>query len=166
METIDILGRHWKYNCMGCAISNKEMDVPGGMLYEDENLYLHQDPENSIPGFLIIGTKRHIQSISEFNQTELNNFIHILYKTRCILKSFEEIKEYTIIQEERSLHFHLWLLPKYDWMNNVYNSGLSSIRPMLKYGKENWKTEEMINKTLKMAKEIKGLMNKQTGTQV
>jgi hypothetical protein len=32
METVDILGRHWTYDCMGCAIANGEMEVPGGVI--------------------------------------------------------------------------------------------------------------------------------------
>ena len=163
MESIDILGRHWKYDCMGCSIANKEMDLPGGILYENESFLLHQDPNNPIPGFLIIAMKRHIQNISEFNRMELDNFIQILYKTRSVLNTFNEIEQYTIIQEERSLHFHLWLLPKYKWMENVYDGKINSIIPMLKYGKENWKTEKMVNDTLEMAKKVKELMNKQEG---
>ncbi|MDR0473473.1 MAG: HIT domain-containing protein [Treponema sp.] len=160
METVDILGRKWQINCMGCSIANGEMEVPGGIIYETENFIVHQDPNNPIPGFMIIGPKRHIKNISQFTQDEMNEFSQILYKTRYALSSFEDIDYCTLIQEEHSPHFHLWLLPKYNWMENVCIDGLNSVIPMLKYSKENWKTEKMITKILETARAIKELLGK------
>ena len=53
-SAIDFLGNEWKYECMGCSISNGEIKIPGGIIYEGKYTMLVADPEIPIPGFLIV----------------------------------------------------------------------------------------------------------------
>ena len=79
-KTSDFLGNEWTIDCMGCAISNGSMLVPGGMIQRTKNFCVHQDPLIPLPGFLVIASIRQI------------------------------------IQEESSIHFHLWFFP---WTESV-----------------------------------------------
>jgi hypothetical protein len=36
----------------------------------------------------------------------------------------DNVSEVSIIQEERSGHFHLWLLPRYKWMNEKFENSI------------------------------------------
>ena len=79
----------------------------------------------------------------------------LVYSARLAMKNITDIKEVTIIQEERSEHFHLWLLPTYEWMTDKFGNSLSSIREMMKYSKENLKTKENIEKVLLVVSKLK-----------
>ena len=85
-SAIDFLGNKWNYDCMGCAISRGDIKIPGGIIYEGKHTLLGADPEIPISRFLIVNTKRHVNSFSELNK------------------------------EERSKHLHIWIFPTHSWM--------------------------------------------------
>ena len=144
----DILDNEWQCNCIGCSISTGEVIPPGGIIRETENFILHQDPEIPIKGFLIIASKKHIKSISQLSFEESQELFDLVYKARRALESIDDIKEVSIIQEERSSHFHLWLLPRYQWMDDICINSLSTIREIMNYARENCKTTKYINEIL------------------
>lgn len=144
----DILDNEWQCNCIGCSISTGEVIPPGGIIRETENFILHQDPEIPIKGFLIIASKKHIKSISQLSHEESQELFDLVYKARHALESIDDIKEVSIIQEERSSHFHLWLLPRYQWMDDICINSLSTIREIMNYARENCKTTKYINEIL------------------
>jgi len=61
----------------------------------------------------------------------------------------------TIIQEERSAHLHMWLLPRYEWMTNKFGNSLSTVREIMKYSKENLKTKDNIEEILSVVSKLK-----------
>lgn len=140
----DILGKEWECKCIGCSIGNDEITPPGELIISTENFVLHQDPEIPIKGFLIIASKKHIKSISELTLEESKELFDLVYRARMALKIIEDIKEVSIIQEERSGHFHIWLLPRYEWMDEKFENSLSTVREILFYAKDKYKTEENI----------------------
>ena len=68
--SVDFLGNEWNYNCMGCDICSGKIQLPGGIIYDGEYCILGCDPEIPIPGFLVVNTKRHVNSFSELNKEE------------------------------------------------------------------------------------------------
>lgn len=146
----DFLNNDWDVDCIGCCIANGSMKVPGGIIRETKNFYLHQDPEIPIEGFMIIAAKRHISSISELDFDEMLELSELTYKARNIIKKIGNINEFTIIQEERSKHLHIWLFPRCSWMEEIFDNSVASIRDILKYAKEELKNDEQINKILKL----------------
>ncbi len=154
----DILDKEWNCECLGCSIGNGEFTPPGDIIKSTKNFVLHQDPEVPIKAFLIIDSKKHIKSISELTYEESQELFDLAYKAREALKIIKDIKEVTIIQEERSRHFHLWLLPRYEWMNEKFVNSLSAVRDMFIYAKENNKTEENINDILSTVDTIRNYM--------
>lgn len=151
----DILNKEWECECIGCSIGDGDLTPPGGLIVETKNFVLHQDPEVPINGFLIIASKAHIKSISELSFEESRELFDLVYKARLALKSIVDIKEVTIIQEERSKHFHLWLLPRYNWMDEKFPCSLSTIREITAFSKNNCKTEQNIKEILETVELIK-----------
>jgi diadenosine tetraphosphate (Ap4A) HIT family hydrolase len=116
MNTQDFLGNEWEIDCMGCAISNRSMMVPGGMIKRTQNFCVHQDPLIPIPGFLVIATVRHMRSISEMQEYEYEEFSALVKTTHQAIKEVTNIEYLTVVQEESSRHFHLWFFP---WAQGV-----------------------------------------------
>ena len=137
----DFLGNEWTCDCIGCSIGSGDMTPPGDIIMSTDNFVIHQDPEVPIKAFLIIASKKHIRSISELSYMEAQELFDLVYKARMALKSITDIVEVNIIQEERSGHLHFWLLPKYEWMNEIFENSLTTVRDMLSYAKSNYRTE-------------------------
>ena len=159
MKRTDILGNDFDVDCIGCALVNKTLVPVGEIIKETENFILHQDPEIPIKGFLIIASKQHIKSITQLTKPQALEFFELCYDARNALLSFDEIIECVLLQEERSSHFHFWLLPKYKWMNDLFENSLTSIRVILKYAKENLKTTQNIKEIENCVHRLKELIN-------
>ena len=48
-----------------------------------------------------------------------------------------------MIQEEKANHFHIWIVPIYDWMNK-YNKNVRNIDKIIKYAKDVYNEETKI----------------------
>ncbi|MBN1450666.1 MAG: hypothetical protein JW963_06590 [Anaerolineales bacterium] len=116
MKTRDFLGNEWDIDCMGCAISDRSMLVPGDFIKRTQYFCAHQDPLIPLPGFLVIASLRHIRSISEMQETEYEELSTLIRTTHCAVKEATRIEYLTMVQEENSVHFHLWFFP---WTQEV-----------------------------------------------
>lgn len=135
-SAIDILGRKWTYECMGCAIGRGEVLTPGGVIFEGKTVLLCADPEIPIPGFLIINVKRHVRSFSEFSREERIEIVDVIACAEKALRELNITNEVTLVQEERSNHFHLWIFPHYDWMTEKFGKGITHLREISDYATE------------------------------
>lgn len=140
--------------CTGCSVINKELVPIGGWIYESKNFVLAQDAEVMIEGFLIIQAKRHVNSLLDFSEEENLELSNLLYQTRKALKELNICEEVTIVQEERSKHFHIWLFPYYDWMKEKFGKGIKYLRDINQYVMEN-ETEDDRQKVLKTCERLK-----------
>ncbi len=129
MKTTDFLGNEWEITCMGCAIHKETMLVPGGLIKRTKHFVVNQDPLVPLPGFLVIASTEHIQSIAQMDDAMFMEFSKLLRQTHQAIKLVTCIENLTIIQEERSSHFHLWFFP---WTSTVIEQygapSLSKIR--------------------------------------
>jgi diadenosine tetraphosphate (Ap4A) HIT family hydrolase len=116
MKTTDFLGKEWDIDCMGCAISNHSMLVPGGFVQKTQHFAVHQDPLIPLPGFLVIASLRRIRSISEMQDSEYQELARLVRITHHAIKEITKVESLTIVQEESSIHFHLWFFP---WAQDV-----------------------------------------------
>ena len=132
MITKDFLGNEWEVDCMACAINKGSISVPGDFIKRTQYFFVDQDPLIPLPGFLVIASTRHIQSISEMNDMEYDELSKLIKDTHRAIKDVTNIEYLTIIQEERSIHFHLWFFP---WTRNVIERhgkpSLSKIREIM-----------------------------------
>jgi len=111
MKTRDFLGNEWDIDCMGCAISNRSMLVPGDFILRTQYFCIHQDPLIPLPGFLVIAALRHIQSISEMQEPEYEELSRLTRTAHYAIREATKVENLTIVQEESSIHFHLWFFP-------------------------------------------------------
>jgi len=117
---------------MGCAIADHTMSVPGGMIKQTEYFCVHQDPLIPLPGFLVVASARHIQSISEMSEDEYGEFSRLVKVTHQAIEEVTQVEFITIIQEESSRHFHLWFFPWTQVVIDRYGSpSLSKIREIM-----------------------------------
>jgi diadenosine tetraphosphate (Ap4A) HIT family hydrolase len=109
--TRDFLGYEWTYDCLGCAIADGSMQPPGEFIWLTKHFCVHQDPLIPLPGFLVIGARRHLHSIAEMEADEYQEFAALLRETELAIHAVTGVEHLTIIQEEHSVHFHLWFFP-------------------------------------------------------
>ena len=151
--------------CLGCEIQNKNVIPPYGILYETKNFNVMQDVETPIPAFMIIASKKHITSILELSKEEYQELTDLCYLVRETMLKFEDIKDVSIIQKELAPHFHVWLMPRYEWMINNKELGfgygtLSDFTNIIKYTREHCKDDATIEKVKDCAMVIKEILNK------
>ena len=154
----DILGNNHEMDCIGCAIADGSFVPIGGLIKETENFVLVHDPEVPIKGFLVINSKRYIKSITQLTKQQAAELFELCYKARTALLTFDDIIECTLIQEERSGHFHFWILPRYAWMDGLFKNSLSTIREMMRYAAENYKTDNNINEIKSCIDKLKQIL--------
>src|SRR3989344_528898 len=110
---------------------------PNENIITTELFYIGQDWECPIPGFFILSPLRKIRSISEFTDEESAEFMNLLRKVRTGMMDVLEIKEVYLFQNEDTEHnFHLWIFPRYEWMEK-FGKKIQSVRPIINYAEKN-----------------------------
>lgn len=146
--------------CPGCAYANHEFELPCGMAYENDNFTLAQDWELPIPGFMIVSPKRHIEKLEELGDDERNALFNIVNKTIKILRNNSICDRFDVIFEEKeNKHFHVWIMPRYEWMNKICDDIIHHVDVIMNYAKENFRTKEIYNEIEQASNIIKEQIN-------
>ena len=119
--------------CIGCDIVNGKVNIPGGIIHSSRSVVLAADPQIPIPGFLIITAKRHIQSFADLTKEERSEIGDILSCAEKALKELGIADEITLVQEERSRHFHIWIFPVHPWIREQFGTGIQHLREVSRY---------------------------------
>ena len=128
----DFIGNEWDVECLGCDINNGKVIVPGGLIFKSTNFVVHQDPLIPLPGFLVIASGRHYQSLYEMRDDEYREFSILVRKIHTAIKEVTKISRFTLVQEEDSVHFHLWFFPWTDSVVKHYGKpSLTKIREIM-----------------------------------
>ena len=124
-------------------------------LFPDEQILttkyfrVEQDRETPIPWFFILAYKGKKKSLGEFTKAEMEEFVHILHKTRKGMQKILNIKEVGIRQNEVSKrNFHMRIFPRYPRMKKVGERKITSVAKIMDYAKNHMDTN-------KVAKEVK-----------
>jgi len=144
--------------CIACAIAKKEVEVIGGTIAETRHFNVSNDFEYPIPGFLIIGSNRHVRSVADFDAEESVEFVTFLANIRKAMRTIG-IEKVTMVQEERTedSHFHLWLFPWYEWMEEI-GKGVSSIRKIMEFAGANNKTEPVFERIRSDCEKLRAIL--------
>lgn len=158
MKTIiNFKGENKEIDCIGCAIEKGEI-INDYLVFQTKYFAVEQDFEIPIPGFLIIRTRKHIKSIEEFNSGEKNEFTNVLIKTRKALRKVLDVDTVYLHQEEdTNHHFHLWVLPRYKWMEK-FGKDIKSVRPVMEFARENFKTPKKLEEVGKSINNLKSFL--------
>ncbi|EBK2060122.1 diadenosine tetraphosphate hydrolase [Paenibacillus timonensis] len=134
-------GRTVEVECLSCALTSGLIEPTGGVIYESRHFHVHQDVAYPIRGLVIIASKRHFYCMDELTSEEQLDFISIIHKVRSEQRNSLGIdKVYYFYNEDTTHHFHLWMVPRYEWMYSFGNS-VESLRPVLVHARNNMNTE-------------------------
>lgn len=146
--------------CPGCAYGKHEFNLECGMAYENDRFTLSQDWELPIQGFFIVSPKRHIEKLCELTKDERNEMFEIVDKTVKILRDNKICERFDYIFEEReNRHLHVWILPRYNWMNKIVNDIIDNIGIILEYAKTNFRNDENYEEIKRISDIIKNNFN-------
>ena len=146
--------------CPGCAYGKHEFNLECGMAYENDRFTLSQDWELPIQGFFIVSPKRHIEKLCELTKDERNEMFEIVDKTVKILRDNKICERFDYIFEERqNRHLHVWILPRYNWMNKIVNDIIDNIGIILEYAKTNFRNDENYEEIKRISDIVKNNFN-------
>jgi len=144
--------------CPGCAYAKHEFVLPCGMAYENEKFTLSQDWELPIPGFFIVSPKKCIEKFEELNTEEKIEIFEIVDKTIKVLRKNNICDRFNVIFEEKeNRHFHVWIMPRYNWMSELVGDIIDNVGEVFEYAKKNMRTTKNYN----TIKEITELLKKE-----
>ncbi|HYD03622.1 MAG TPA: hypothetical protein VEC16_04960 [Alphaproteobacteria bacterium] len=153
--------------CIGCDLQAGKIKRVGEKVGETKNFDVQQDYEIPIPGFMILATKKHLKGIENFSKSEREEYIEFLFNIRKAMTNALKVKYVYFVQEEDSItkssHFHVWIFPRYKWMDK-FGQGIKSVRPIMEYSRNEMKDRKNIKKIkddcIKIKKELYKLQNK------
>lgn len=152
-------GRNIKVHCLSCSIVEGEVEPTGGTIYETKFFHAHQDVAYPIKGLVILASKRHIKCLDELTEEEQIDYIHTLHLIRKAQREVLGIEHvYYFYNEDTTHHFHTWMVPRHEWMDQ-FGRSIESVRPVLLHARQerNHKTE--VEKVIKAIHELRDSLN-------
>lgn len=114
----------------------------GGTILETSLFHAHQDIAYPIPGFVILASKRHFRALDELTAEEAIEFSKLVRTIRAAQRDALGIENvYYFYNEDTHHHFHLWMLPRYQWMQ-AFGRSIASVRPALVHARQTMSTDQ------------------------
>lgn len=109
----DIIGRDICCDCLECALKNKAVISPGGMIYENEYIIIHPHLFVKLKGFIVISPKRHVSRMSDLTEEEMYSVGQAIAYIKLCLK-LNQIADDVNVQyiEEDGKHLEIWVVAK------------------------------------------------------
>lgn len=155
MRTITLAdGQTINVECLSCAIVGGLVIPEGGVLIETDYFHAHQDVAYPITGQVIVASKRHIKCLDELTEEEAHDYILLIRKIRKAQREVLGIEHvYYFYNEDTTHHFHIWMVPRYEWMTQ-FGRSVESLRPALLHARTNMisieETNQIINSINKL----------------
>ncbi len=141
-------GKTVKVECLSCALTSGLIEPDGGVVIETEHFHAHQDVAYPIKGLIILASKRHIKCFDELTEAEKLDYINLLTKIRKAQREVLGIEYvYYFYNEDTTHHFHTWMVPRHEWMNE-FGRSVESVRPVLLHARNNMNGEENIKEVI------------------
>lgn len=102
--------------CLGCAVASGALINYAGTIYRNDYFNAHQDIEIALPGFVIVSSIRHVNSLMDLSAKEQNNFVWVVSAIRKAQHRCGLTNVYLFQNEDTADHFHVWMFPIYEWM--------------------------------------------------
>ncbi|WP_433750671.1 HIT family protein [Falsibacillus pallidus] len=135
-------GQTVEVECLSCALTSRMIDPVGGVILETDHFHAHQDVAYPIKGLVILASKRHIKCLDELTKEERYEYIDIMTRIREAQRSVLRIEHvYYFYNEDTTHHFHIWMVPRYDWMGD-FGRSVESVRPVLLHARNHMNTVE------------------------
>ena len=148
-------GKTVEVECLSCALISGLIEPDGGVIFETEHFHAHQDVAYPIEGLVILASKRHIKCLDELTDDERLDYINSMTAIRKAQREVLGIDYvYYFYNEDTTHHFHTWMVPRYDWMNE-FGRSVESVRPVLLYARNHMNTLENNQKVMKAISDLK-----------
>ena len=142
--------------CYACLFAEHKFSLPCGIAYENEKFTLAQDFELPIQGFFVVSPKKHIETFEELTENERIEIFEIINKTIEILRKIKICDRFNVIfEEKKNKHFHIWIMPRHKWMENIGGNIINNIGKIFEYSKINMRTKENLDKINEITKILK-----------
>ncbi|MBT2687482.1 diadenosine tetraphosphate hydrolase [Bacillus sp. ISL-47] len=161
MKTITLAnGKTIEVECLSCAITSGMIEPDGGTIFESENFHAHQDVAYPVKGLVILASKRHIKCLDELTETERAEYINLLSKIRKSQREVLGIEHvYYFYNEDTTHHFHTWMVPRYEWMDQ-FGRSVESVRPVLLHARNHMNHGENVSEVRKAIANLADELNR------
>lgn len=151
-------GRIVEVECLSCALTSGLIEPTGGVIYEDEYFHAHQDVAYPIPGLVILASKRHFYRIDELTDEEATRYIGIIKRIRSAQSTVLGIEHvYYFYNEDTTHHFHLWMVPRYEWMQQFGHS-VESLRPSLLHARNSLNDDKNVSNVIECIDKLRNAL--------
>lgn len=134
-------------SCLSCQIANGDISAEGGDVTRTSHFNVSQDFEYMIPGFMIVASNRHFKGLDEMTADESQDFISLVQRVRAAQRTIGIGEVYYFYNEDTRHHFHLWMIPRTEWMSR-FGRSLECVAPSLQWARENLRSEtDSVRKT-------------------
>ncbi len=141
--------------CLSCAITSGLVEPMGEVIYEDKYFHAHQDVAYPIPGLVILASKRHFYRMDELTAAESTGYIALIQRIRRAQSTCLGIGHvYYFYNEDTTHHFHLWMVPRYEWMRQ-FGSSAESLRPALLHARNSMRTADHVAYVLECIEKLR-----------
>lgn len=152
-ETVEV-------ECLSCALTGGLVEPIGGVIYEDEFFHAHQDVAYPIPGLVILASKRHFYGMDELTESESIRYMQLIQRIREAQRKELGIDYvYYFYNEDTTHHFHLWMVPRYQWMK-AFGSSVESLRPSLLHARNEMNDDENMEHVMECIGKLKNALLK------
>lgn len=152
-------GNTVEVECLSCAITSGLVEPDGGVVIETEYFHAHQDVAYPIKGLIILASKRHFKCFDELTEEEKIDYLNILTKIRKAQREVLGIEfVYYFYNEDTTHHFHTWMVPRYEWMEE-FGRSVDSVRPVLLHARNNMNDEENVKEVIDAIKQLSEALN-------
>lgn len=147
-------GQTVEVECLSCALTGGLVQPDGGVIVETEFFHAHQDVAYPIRGLVILASKRHVYGLDQLTEAEMQDYMILLRKIRKAQRETLGIEHvYYFYNEDTSHHFHIWMVPRYEWMYE-FGRSVESVRPVLLHARNHMNTKENMIEVLDAITEL------------
>lgn len=144
--------------CLSCAVVRGIRKTLGGVILETASFHAHQDVAYPIPGLVILAAKRHVKCLDELTHSEAVEFIAVAQRIRAEQRRVLDVEHvYFFYNEDTTHHFHLWMVPRYEWMK-AFGRSVESIRPALIHARDHMNSPQELAVTLRNVEALRSAL--------
>ncbi|MDP9410762.1 MAG: diadenosine tetraphosphate hydrolase [Actinomycetota bacterium] len=148
-------GRRVAVECLSCALVGRLIEPAGGIVYGSPHFHAHQDVAYPVPGLVIVAARRHYKALDEMTEEESLDFIHTVRLLRTAQRGALGVEAvYYFYNEDTTHHFHVWMVPRYEWMYE-FGRSVESLRPALLHARERMSDPESAERVRRAAERLR-----------
>jgi len=141
--------------CLSCTVVRGERATLGGTIIETSLFHAHQDVAYPIPGLVIVAAKRHVKCFDELTEDEATGLGLLVRQIRAKQRELLGVEHvYYFYNEDTNHHFHLWMVPRYAWMQD-FGRSVESLRPALVHAREHMSSPDELAVTARAVEKLR-----------